>query len=312
MSKVLGLKDQVLYVDATIQHLQYGRSTIDLAEELGISRFTVGRMIKRALEDGLVEVVPRLPEPVDSALSKVLAKKYGLSSAIVVTPPANSDESARIMVARLAARLVSELIDEDDIVGLGPGRTIVETCKLIVDVPTCDIVQLTGGATSEPEANLLAIMRLSRVAKGRMFPLYAPFLATDPASARAIAAQPAVRHALLRMDQLDKAVLTVGGWPHSSLLATHLEELGELESLLEHGVVAEFGTTLLDAEGREVKELEGRLIGVTTDQLAKVPVRVAIGGGPGKQEAVVAVLKSGLVDVVVTDERIARVAIDAT
>ena len=63
----------------------------------------------------------------------------------MVTPPVNSDESARIMVARLAARLVSELIDEDDIVGLGPGRTIVETCELIVDVPTCDVVQLTGG-----------------------------------------------------------------------------------------------------------------------------------------------------------------------
>lgn len=309
MSKPLGVEDQVQHVYVAIQHLQHDRSTVDLAEELGLSRFMIGRMIKRAREDGLIQVVPRLPEPMSSELSKALGKKFGLSSAIVVTPPRNSDESARMVVARLASRLLSDLIAEDDIVGLGPGRTIVQTCELIVDVPTCDVVQLTGVATPGPEANLNAIMRLSQVAKGRMFPLYAPFLATDTASARTIAAQPAVHQALQRMDQLDKAVLTVGGWPASSQLATQLGELGELESLLAQGVVAEFGTTLLDAEGRELKALEGRLIGLNTLQLAKVPLRVALGGGPGKQKALVAALKSGLVDVVVTDERAARLAL---
>ena len=89
-------------------------------------------------------VVPRLPEPIASELSKVLAEKYGLTSAIVVTPPATSDEIAHTVVAMLTARLPSELIDEDELVGLGPGRTIVETCDRIVDVPSCDIVQLTG------------------------------------------------------------------------------------------------------------------------------------------------------------------------
>ncbi len=133
-------------------------------------------------------------------LSKALGKKFGLSSAIVVTPPRNSDESAHMVVARLASRLLPDLIAEDDIVGLGPGRTIVQTCELIVDVPTCDVVQLTGVATPGPETNLTAIMRLSQVVKGRMFPLCAPFLATDTASARTIAAQPAVRQALQRMD----------------------------------------------------------------------------------------------------------------
>lgn len=311
MSSELGLEDQILHVYVAIQHLQHDRSTIDLADELGISRFSVGRMIKRARDDGLIEVVPRLAEPMDTELSNALARAYGLTSAIVVTPARYRDETVRSQIAGLAARLLSDVIDEDDIVGLGPGRTIIDTCARVADVPTCDVVQLTGVATGEPEANLDAAMRLSRVAKGRMFPLYAPFVATDQAAAQAISMQPPIRQALQRMDQLDKAVLTVGGWPSGSLLAEQMGELGELDELLQRGVCAEFGTTLLDSEGRDIDLLEGRLIGVSTEQLAKVPLRVALGGGPSKQTAVVAALKSGLIDVMVTDQRTARVALEA-
>lgn len=309
MSKNLSVEDQVLHVYVAIQHLQHDRSTVDLADELGLSRFMVGRMIKRARDEGLIEVVPRLSLPVDTAMSRELTEKYHLNSAIVVTPPRNTDTMTRGVIARLAAQLITELIDEDDIVGLGPGRTIVAACDRIVDVPPCDVVQVTGVANAEQEENLHAIMQLSRAAKGRMYPLYAPFLATNAASARTIAAEPSVRQALQRMDRLDKIVLTVGGWPHSSLLANHLGELGQLNALLDRGVVAEFGTTLLDADGHEIHILEDRLIGITTRQLAQIPVRVALGGGPGKRQAVIAALKSGLVNVLVTDQHSAQAAV---
>lgn len=307
----MGIEEQALHAYVAIQHLKYERSTVDLAEELGLSRFMVGRMVRRARTDGLIDITPRLPEPIDSELSQALARAYGLTSAIVVVPPANNDGKARTTVAKLAARFLTELIDEDDIVGLGPGRTIVETCSLISDVPNCDVVQLTGVAISAPDAQLHAIMALSRAGKGRMFPLHAPFVTTDHASWRAISAQPAVQQALKRMDNLDEAVLTVGQWPDSSLLADQLAELGELEHLRDLGVAAEIGTTLLDVDGRVVDALRGRVVGLTTEQLEKVPVRVALGGGPAKQRGVVAALKSGLVDVVVTDARTARVAIDS-
>ncbi|MBT2517867.1 hypothetical protein J7E29_10510 [Streptomyces sp. ISL-90] len=311
MSKKFRLEEDLQAIYAAIQYLQHERSTVDISEELGISRFMVGRMIKRAREDGLIEVVPRLPDPVNTDLSKALTRKYGLDSAVVVVPPADSDDRVRTVVAAIAARLIAELIEEDDIVGLGPGRTIVETCALISEVPTCDVVQLTGVATSDPASHLNAIMQLSSVAKGRMFPLHAPFVTTDLASARTIAAQPPIKQALQRMNRLDKSVLTVGGWPQSSLLATQLDELGELAPLLDQGVAAEIGTTLLDTNGRELHTLDGRLIGLSTEQLSNVPVRVALGGGPGKQLAVLAVLRSGLADIVVTDEHTARIAIEA-
>ncbi|TFV84718.1 hypothetical protein E4V99_06625 [Microbacterium sp. dk485] len=304
------IADATLRVYVALQHLQLGRPTTEIADELGLSRFAIGRMVKRARDEGLVEVVSRLPEPVDPELSATLARRYGLRSALVVVSHIDTDDVVRGIVAGVAAGLVTGMIGDDDVVGLGPGRTIVEMCARIVDVHTCDVVQLTGVATDQPETYLDAILRLRTVAKGRMFPLHAPFLTTDRRSARVITGQAPVTQALQRMDHLDMAVLTVGGWPSSSLLATQLAQSGELEGLLEAGVVAEIGTTLLDEHGRVVRSLEGRLIGVTTDQLARVPTRVAIGGGPGKRQAVVAALKSGLIDAIVTDQVTARRAMD--
>ncbi|MFJ4209281.1 sugar-binding transcriptional regulator [Paenarthrobacter sp. NPDC089675] len=304
------MEDQLRHVYAAMQHLKFGRPTVDIAEELGVSRFAVGRMVKYAREQGLVEVTPRLPDPIDATLSKALASSYGLESAVVCIPAAEGDKAARAAIAAVASKLLSELIEEDDIFGLGPGRTILETCARIQTAPNCDLVQLTGVASTDDD-NLEVIMELRRVAQGRMYPLHSPVIATDHVAAQVIRSQPGVRQALKRMDLLDKAVFTVGGWPHSSLLAGLLEEAGELGPLMEQGVAAEIGTTLLDAQGKELHLLDDRMIGITTQQLASVPLKVALGGGPGKKHAVIAALKSGLVDTLVTDVGTARAALAA-
>lgn len=296
---------------AAVQHLQHGRSTVDLAEELHVSRFMIGRMIQRAKADGLVEVVSRLPGAIDTALSEELAIRYGLKSAFVVVPQSDHASRVRDTLARTGARVFADLVTEDDAVGIGPGRTILEMSAHLTDIPSCDIVQLTGAATMTAEDSQQAIATISRFAEGRLFSLHAPFFITDARAAAAISAQPLIRQTLQRMDHLDVAVLSVGGWPRASLLADMVAHSGELDDVLAQGAIAEIGTTLLAQDGGEVTAIADRLVGISTMQLRRVPLKIAIGGGPGKQRAVVAVLRSGLVDVLITDARCARFALDA-
>ncbi|QEA28208.1 hypothetical protein FGL91_06315 [Microbacterium sp. CBA3102] len=311
MCTTLSTTESVQYAYAAVQNLQHGRSTIEIAEELGISRFLVGRMIRRAREDGLVEVRTRLPEPIAPELSKALSRAYGLESAFVALTPSNDETRTRTTIASIGARFLSETIGEDAIVGLGPGRTILDTCDRIREVATCDVVQLTGFASVDAGTHLEAISQLSGVAKGRMFALPASFVTRSARSWEAVTREPAVQQALARIDHIDMAALTVGGWPGSSLLASQLDELDELAPLLRRGVVAELGTTLLDTDGNEVDGLHRRLIGITTAQLERTPTRIALGGGAGKQRAVLAALRSGLVTTLITDEGTARAALDA-
>ena len=310
MSKALPLEDQVRYVYAALQHLQHNRTIVDIAEELGASRFAVGRMIQRARDEGLFEVRPRMEDPVEPELSRALAARFGLSSALAVVVPVFDVEQTRAVVARVAARIVQEVIEEDQVVGLSSGRTIIEMCKLVKEVVACDVVQLTGVATTEAGEDLGVVMTLSSIARGRMYALHAPMVTTSVLAGSVITAQPSVRRALHRMDRLDMAVLTIGGWPNSSVLADQINLLGELDDLLRAGVVAEVGTTLLNAEGRELPEFAGRITGISKDQLLKIPQKIMIGGGPGKEQAVIATLKSGLADMLITDARTARFALD--
>ena len=297
-------------VYAALQHLQHNRSTVDIAEEMGVSRFSVGRMVQRARDAGLFEVQPRMPDPIDPALSLALATHFGLSSAIAVIAPIYDVEQTRAVVASITAKLLGQLVQEDQIIGLSSGRTIIEMCQLVREIPVCDVVQLTGIATTDAGESLRAVMTLSSIARGRMYALHAPMVTTSAAAGTVIASQPSVRESLGRMDGLDLAVLTIGGWPDSSMLANQVNLMGDLADLMEAGVVAEVGTTLLDAEGRELSMFEGRFTGISTRQLARIPSRIMIGGGPGKERAVVAALKSGLADVLVTDVRTARFALE--
>jgi DNA-binding transcriptional regulator LsrR (DeoR family) len=143
-----------------------------------------------------------------------------------------------------------------------------------------------------------------------MFALHAPFVTTDVRSGEMIAAQPAVKQALKRMDRLDRAVLTVGGWPNGAMLADQLRQLGELDEVTAHGVAAEIGTTLLDKDGNALPVLEGRMVGVSLEQLRRIPTKLVIAGGAAKQVAVLAALRAGLVDILVTDADTARFALE--
>lgn len=310
MSKPLSIDEQMKCIYVAIQHLEHDRSTVEIAEELGISRFMVGRMIKRARDEGLIEVVPKMIDPIDVSLSNALASKFKLQAAYAVVPPTETLEQTRSTIAAFAAKVLAETVEEDDTVGLAAGRTILEMCENISEMPTCDIVQLTGVATSDANESMHAVMTLSSIARGRMYPLHAPFVTTDARAGEAIAAQPGVKQALSRMDNLDKAVLSVGGWPNDALLAQQVRELGEFEEVTAAGVVAEIGTTLLDADGNPVDVLCGRMVGISTEQLRRIPTKLVVAGTEGKHRAILAALRAGLVDVLVTDMHTARFALE--
>ncbi len=309
MTENLPIDQQALLVYAAMQNLQHGRSTLEIAEELGVSRFKVSRMINQARDSGLIEIVSNLRPAIDVNLSKRLKEAFGLREALVVTPASPSDLHAREAIAESAAKYLLDHVHEGSLLGLGPGRTIIEMCDRVDRFPKCDVVQLTGVATKAPSDSIQSIYKLSGLAGGVMFPLHAPLLATSEEAARAITSQPTVQESLLRIDKVDMSVLTIGGLPRSSLLADMLLESGELADLLAEGAVAEMGTTVIRSDGEIIRTLDARAIGVTTEQLRRIPFRIGLGGGESKHQAVLATLRSGLMDMIVTDVHSAKMAL---
>ena len=227
----------------------------------------------------------------------------------MVATRSTDDAEVREALASVTARYLSETVEEDDVLGVAPGRTLARASREIDQLPSADVVQLTGIGWPRLEEGAEVVSAIGRAAGGATFPLYVPIL-IDPEAAP-ILHHPAITGTMRRFRHVRKAFLTVGGWPRSSLLAQILGENGERAGFEERGVVAEIGTTLLDIQGRTVSGLEGRFIGISEEELRAVPLRVAIGGGEWKQQAVLATLRSGLVNVLITDVRTAELALAA-
>ncbi|WP_197429734.1 sugar-binding transcriptional regulator [Auraticoccus cholistanensis] len=309
MSRRLPIDQVVLHTYVAMQNLAHGRAVNDIAEEIGKSRFATARMVRRARELGLIEVTAKVPDPVDVDLSARLAQRYGLRSALVVATQSTNATEAREAIARITARYILDDIEEDDVVGFAPGRTLVLASRLISQLPSADIVQLTGVGAPRLEDGVEVISNIGRASGGATYPLYAPALLMKDPRAHVLLQHPSIQRTMRRMDHVVKTFLTIGGWPEASLLARQLTELGEREAFENEGVVAEIGTMLLDIDGNTVPGLEGRFVGISEESLRRVPARVGIGGGAGKERALIATLRSGICHVVITDARCARAAL---
>ncbi|MCR2825078.1 sugar-binding transcriptional regulator [Microbacterium sp. zg.Y909] len=302
MSAPLSLDQRILYTYVAMQSLAHGRALNDIAEEVGVSRFAASRMVKKAREIGLVEVRASTQEPVDVDLSQRLARRFGMRSAVVVSCASRREEDIRDAIAGVAAGFLQEHANDDDLIGLAPGRTMVALSRRVTQLPWMDVVQITGVGAPRLEDGVEAIVNIARASGGASYPLYTPIV-VEQAEQALIVKHPSHQRTIRRFDHLTKVFLTIGGWPSSSLLAQQLADLGEMETLVAQGVVAEIGTVLLDDQGNSVHSLRNRIIGISEEQLRAVDMRVAVGGGPGKEGALGAILRSGIPNHVITDTR---------
>lgn len=311
MSKQLTIDQQVLHVYVALQNLSHGRTVNAIAADIGKSRFATARMVKRARALGLIEVRPTVSAPVDVGLSAELAQRYGLRTALVVATHSSDAAEARAAIARITARFIVDNVAEDDILGFAPGRTLVLASRMIEALPSADVVQLTGVGAPRLEDGVEVIANIGRLTGGGTHPLYLPAVLMKEPGARLILTHPSIQRTLRKFGHISKAFLTIGGWPEASLMAGQLSDLGEREEYEKKGVVAEIGTMLLDAQGQTVPGLEDRFVGISQECLRTVGMRVAIGGGPGKEHAVLAALRSGIADHLITDIRCAKAALAA-
>ena len=287
-----------------------GASKSEIAEELGISRFKVARLLEAARRDGIVRIEIGTPSEIDVELSTELAAKHHLRDAIVVRPIDGPDEFKRAQLGRACAELLTETLEAEDVLGISWGRTLHAMVGSLSRLPACTVVQIVGSVpTLELDVNSMELVRrVADCAGGPVYPLLVPLLVDSPEMASALRADPHVQKTIAMFDHLTKAVVGIGAWTASgsTVRAALPKELAaELDAA---GAVSDICSTVLDADGREIRAggLPSRLIAISPEQLRAVPDVTAIAGGAAKAPAVLAALRSGLIHRLITDEEAAR------
>ncbi len=280
------------------------KTKLAIGQEFGLSRFQVARMLDRAIELGLVHIEVDLPAMLDDDLSARLANACGLRHALVVSVPDDPPETMRARLGEVGAGLLAEVVSEGDALGVGWGRTVSAMAGSLGRLPKCTVVQLMaalgGIGTLEDPVEIARLV--ARTAGGPFYPLYAPMIADTEQAADAIRRQPYVQATLKHHDHLATAVISIGSWdpPDSMVRDVLLEpDRASVETL---GPRAEVCGRLFSDQGRPVPtEFDGRLIGISANQLVRVPEVIALAGGATKAAAICALMAAGVITSLVTN-----------
>jgi DNA-binding transcriptional regulator LsrR (DeoR family) len=122
-----------------------GASKSEIAQELGISRFKVARLLDAARRDGIVRIEIGAPSEIDMELSSQLAARHGLRDALVVRTMDGPDEFKREQLGRACAELLTQTLAASDVVGISWGRTLHSMVGHLSRLPGCTVVQIVGG-----------------------------------------------------------------------------------------------------------------------------------------------------------------------
>jgi DNA-binding transcriptional regulator LsrR (DeoR family) len=290
------------------RHYLDGASKSELANEFGITRARVARIIAAAKDHGLIRIVINTPPEVDARLSEQLRSAFELDHAIVMNVP-DDDVLIRNRLGQTAAEFLAEVVAEEDVLGVALGRTLWAMSGYLTRIERCTVVSLTGVLANAnlTQSSLEILHRVSAASGGQMYPVYAPWVVSDAATAQLFREQPEVAQALARHCDVTTAVVAIGSWnPPNSTLADALDPV-ERESLTEQGVRAEVAGVLLDERGRSLTTgVTERLIGIEAGILRNIPHVIAVAGGRTKWRAIQATMQSNVVRSLITDAGTAR------
>ncbi|MFJ9761980.1 sugar-binding transcriptional regulator [Streptomyces sp. NPDC101149] len=286
----------------------------EIAAHLRMSQPRVSRLLKEAVDRGVVRTVVVSPEGVHAELEDALVTRYGLRDAVVVEVEGAGVDVIPALAAATATYLDATL-KGGDVIGVSSwSATLLEAAKVMrakTSSVAQEVVQIVGGSGS-PEVQLHATRLTSRLAElTGARPVFAPSAALvgSPQLRDLLSREPAMAETMKSWSRLTLALLGIGTLEPSPLLrlsgnAITPQDQRRLKAM---GAVGDVCARYFDAMGEPVAApFNDRLIGIDLAQLSKVERRIGVAGGLNKVAAIRGAVRGGWINILITDIEVAR------
>jgi DNA-binding transcriptional regulator LsrR (DeoR family) len=295
-----------LLVAAAVMYYEQNRSQQAIARRLGVSRSTVSRFLGRAKELGVVRIQVEPPNQ-DPEIARQLADQLGLRAVHIAQGRAQDSEPGPILAEPLATALEETRLSPGDVALASWGRAVASAIRHLRSSDTGAIVApATGGyASDELWLQPNEIVRLLALAlNGHPRFLNAPAV-VSPGLAQALQVDAHTRSVVALWDRAKVALVAVGAWPKPDPGYTAAGFPVDDPAL--NDAVGDIAGIPFTAEGDLVAWPPHRqLLGVTAEQLRRIPYVIGLAGGVPAARAAVGAARAGLITVLVTDAPTAR------
>jgi DNA-binding transcriptional regulator LsrR (DeoR family) len=281
-----------------------------IAKELGVSQARVSRLLAAADDFGVVKTTVIAPRGLYSDLEMQLEDKLGLLQVHIVS---SEDETSNLTqdLGKAAASLIEAMPLEGKNIGFTAWsrslRSLAREFNRFLKMAPDNIVELLGDVGSplvQHEATLATELFANALGGTPVF-LRLPSVVSNSLIAESlIQNDPHARKALALMDELDLALVGVGSCDIASpnYAGANFFTQEQLEIPISKGAVGQINLRFIDADGQPVDcSLDPLVIGITLEQLAKTPIRIAVAAGADKLAALKAAAKGGWINVLITD-----------
>lgn len=310
------MKSDRFLIKAAELYYRDGLSQQEIAQKLHTSRTSISRALIQARNEGYVQIRIQYPEQSNLGLERELEEKYGLTEALVVVPA--YDQSSDQEVAFQAVDYTLRVLKKNMVLGMTWGRAMhgfveqlaqderlrslsFRNVKIVPFLGTPGVTQLDSwDATTY--SNTLAT-KVGNLLHCASYNLSAPMYVDGEKEKELIEGIDEISKVLHMAETADMALIGIGSMQKdSSIIKAGIRTEEEYKELIQKGAVGEIVGRIYDKNGQTVDEdLRRKMIGISLDKIAKIPVRVGISYGKDKIEAIKGAIAGGLVNVLVTD-----------
>lgn len=303
--------EESLAIRAAWLHYAGGMTQAAVAKRLGLPSVKAHRLIARAVAEGVVKV------SIDGAivecvmLENQLCDRFGLSFCEVAPDLGEEGLPLRALGLAGASFLRREIeLGEHAVIGLGHGRTLAAAVHQMArfDAGNVRFVSLLGGLTRNYAANPHDVMhRLAEKTGAQAYVMPVPFFANSAEDREVLLSQRGVTEVFAMSNGASLKLAGIGtADADAQLVSSGMIEPREIAEITAVGGVGEMLGHFFDARGRVLETtLTARTLAVDLDGPAESSL-VGIAGGVAKVPAIRAVLNSGRLRGLITDEPTAR------
>ncbi|MBY3217702.1 dihydroxyacetone kinase subunit DhaK [Rhizobium laguerreae] len=303
------------YVWACWLYYEDGMTQGDIAETMGISRATVNSYLAEARARGIVNISIEPSRLSSLTIAQELKRHFGLQDCLVVP----SDDGTRPLIDRLGtagAQALQRILKSGDTLAVVWGRTVMAVAEQtsIAGLQDMTVVQATGGTSATfgytPE---LCAAAFANSIDAKLINIAAPAIVSTSEVRNILLREPLIESQFAALLQVNKVIFGIASMrPNSTIHTSGFFESVSLQQYLAKDAAGVVAGRFIDGQGHPVAgPLDDRTIGMSLDMLKTIGTRVAVAGGFDKVPAILAALRGGYVNILITDAATGRGILNA-
>lgn len=292
-----------------------GLTQQEIADQLGLTRLRVNKILGQVRSDGSVVVDIRLPLANCAELEQRLKERFGLEDVSVVPSLEDEAEQQRV-IGDAGCRMLDRILTNGMGLGVGWGETLSAGLRSLTPRPLSEswVTSVMGGLTRGSGSSTFEVATgYARAISAECYYLTAPLYFPTAESREVLLSHHGIKETMRRARSVDVVLVSCGDTSMRSLLVRTPTVSENLEELKAAGAVGDLLGMFLGLDGEPVDHpLNERVLSLTPTELKSVPHSILASGGMHKLPIVRAILTKGYVKRLATDEKCAAAILETS